>query len=81
MDLARRVSFKGIDTAVKRLADASTRTYHYAWHGGPRLEGVPGSAEFVASYNEAIAKLPNRRNGIVTFTQYRRSLGTFCPTA
>jgi integrase len=29
------------------------RTYYYAWRGGPRLEGEPGSAEFVASYQEA----------------------------
>jgi integrase len=30
------------------------RTYYYAWHGGPRLRGEPGSPEFMASYNEAI---------------------------
>jgi integrase len=30
------------------------RTYYYAWRGGPRLRGEPGSAEFIASYNEAI---------------------------
>lgn len=27
--------------------------YYYAWRGGPRLRGTPGSPEFVASYNEA----------------------------
>jgi integrase len=54
---------KGIDTAVKRLADGSTRSYYYAWRGGPRLNGEPGSAEFVASYNEAVTKLPRQRNG------------------
>ena len=58
-----RVVLKGIDTAVKRLADGSTRTYHYAWRGGPRLEGPPGSPEFVASYNAAVAGRPTRRNG------------------
>jgi integrase len=30
------------------------RTYHYAWRGGPRLEGQPGSPEFIASYRDAI---------------------------
>ena len=57
-----RVVLKGIDSAVKRLADGSTRTYYYAWRGGPRLEGEPGSPEFVASYHAAIAVRPNRRN-------------------
>ncbi|APH73428.1 tyrosine-type recombinase/integrase [Aquibium oceanicum] len=31
------------------------RTYWYAWRGGPRLKGEPGTPEFVASYNEAVA--------------------------
>src|SRR5258708_951388 len=30
------------------------RTYWYAWRGGPRLQGEPGSPEFHASYNEAV---------------------------
>jgi integrase len=29
------------------------RTYYYAWRGGPRLEGEPGSPEFHASFQEA----------------------------
>jgi integrase len=58
-----RVVLKGIDSAVKRLADGSTRTYHYAWRGGPRLEGEPGTPEFVASYNAAVAGRPARRDG------------------
>jgi integrase len=33
---------------------AKGRVYHYAWRGGPRLRGEPGSPEFMASYNEAI---------------------------
>jgi integrase len=28
----------------------------YAWKGGPRLRGTPGSPEFHASYNEAVAQ-------------------------
>ena len=58
-----RVVLKGVDSAVKRLADGSSRTYHYAWRGGPRLMGAPGSAEFVASYNAAVADRPTRRSG------------------
>ena len=33
---------------------AKGRTYFYAWRGGPRLRGEPGSPEFMASYNETI---------------------------
>jgi hypothetical protein len=33
---------------------AKGRVYWYAWRGGPRLRGGPGSPEFMASYNEAI---------------------------
>jgi integrase len=29
-------------------------TYYYAWRGGPRLRGKPGSPEFIESYNDAI---------------------------
>lgn len=32
---------------------AKGHTYYYAWRGGPRLEGEPGSPEFMASYREA----------------------------
>lgn len=31
------------------------RMYYYAWRGGPRIVGVPGTPAFTASYNEAIA--------------------------
>jgi len=33
---------------------AKGRVYYYAWRGGPRLRGEPGSPEFMASYNKAI---------------------------
>jgi len=49
------VRLKGLNSVTKRLADGKTVTYHYAWKGGPRLLGKPGSAEFIASYNEAVA--------------------------
>src|SRR5262245_31957715 len=48
-----RVELKGIAKAT-----AKGRTYWYAWRGGPRLSGQPGTPEFVASYNGAVE---NRR--------------------
>lgn len=53
-----RVRLKGINKVRKKLADGSFVTYYYAWKGGPRLEGSPGSPEFHASYNAAVE---NRR--------------------
>ena len=44
-----KVDLKGIAKVT-----AKGRTYWYAWRGGPRLSGEPGSPEFMASYNEAI---------------------------
>ena len=44
-----KVDLKGIAKAT-----AKGRTYYYAWRGGPRLRGEPGSPEFMASYNEAV---------------------------
>ena len=49
-----RVPLKGINRVRKKLADGTTVTYFYAWKGGPRLEGTPGSPEFHASYNRAV---------------------------
>jgi integrase len=51
-----RVRLKGINSYTARLADGTTKTYWYAWKGGPRLKGEPGSPEFIASYNEAAAQ-------------------------
>ena len=51
-----RVRLKGINRITKKLADGRTVTYFYAWKGGPALLGEPGSPEFVASYNEAVAR-------------------------
>jgi integrase len=44
-----RIEVKGI-AKVK----AKGQVYYYAWRGGPRLRGEPGSPEFMAAYNEAI---------------------------
>lgn len=48
-----RTRLKGINSKRKRLADGRIVTYYYAWKGGPRLPGKPGSPEFVAAFAEA----------------------------
>jgi integrase len=54
---------------------AKGRAYFYAWRGGPRLRGEPGTPAFMASYNEAIANRrmpePGRFRSLVTL--YRGS--------
>ena len=50
-----RIRLRGINSYTARLADGTTRTYWYAWKGGPRLRGEPGTPQFIASYNEAAA--------------------------
>ncbi|PNU04563.1 tyrosine-type recombinase/integrase [Novosphingobium guangzhouense] len=49
-----KVRLKGINRITKKLASGKSVTYYYAWKGGPRLDGAPGSPEFVASYNRAV---------------------------
>jgi len=48
-----RVRLKGINWVTKRLASGRVVTHYYAWRGGPRLSGTPGSPEFIASYQQA----------------------------
>jgi integrase len=51
-----RIRLRGVNSITKRLTDGTLRTYWYAWKGGPPLRGAPGTPEFVASYNEAVAR-------------------------
>jgi len=44
-----------IDLKGLHRVTSKGRSYYYAWRGGPRLKGEPGSPEFMASYNEAVA--------------------------
>jgi integrase len=60
-----RVRLKGLNSITKKLADGSERTYYYAWKGGPPLRGEPGTAEFVASYNEAAARMVIPPQGVL----------------
>jgi integrase len=66
-----RVRLKGINSKTKRLADGATRTYYWAWKGGPRLRGEPGSPEFIASYNEAVAKKIAPPSGVLLALLFR----------
>lgn len=70
-----RVRLKGINRVVKRLANGRAETYYYAWKGGPRLQGKPGSPEFMASYNEAVAtRATIPRNTLLSVLQdYQKS--------
>lgn len=69
------VRLKGLNRVKARLSSGKAVEYWYAWKGGPRLEGKPGSPEFVASYNRAVAdrRAPdaNTLSGLVA--QYRAS--------
>lgn len=59
-----RVRLKGVAKIT-----AKGRTYYYAWRGGPRLRGEPGTPEFMQSYNEAVesrrAPEPSRFKSVI----------------
>jgi hypothetical protein len=65
-----RVHLKGIHRVKVRLA-----TYYYAWRGGPRLVGEPGSPEFLASYMAAHAtrREPDQASFHSVIVGYRQS--------
>jgi integrase len=54
---------------------AKGKTYYYAWRGGPRLVGEPGSPEFVASFQDACAPLDrlDKRRFAAWVTLYKAS--------
>ncbi len=62
---AMRVNLKGVNRSVVQLASGQVKTYWYAWRGGPRLEGEPGSPEFVRSYSAAHAARIQPQGGTV----------------
>ena len=70
-----RIRLRGINSKRKRLADGSFKTYYWAWKGGPPLRGEPGSPEFIASYNEAVAQkvVPPRGILLSLLQQYQAS--------
>jgi integrase len=58
-----RVVLKGIHRVKMRLATGETRFYFYAWRGGPRIDAVPGTPEFVRQYHEAHSSLRRPKAG------------------
>ena len=48
-----RMSLKGVHSVHKRRKDGSAKVYYYAWRGGPRLKGEPGTEEFLKSFLDA----------------------------
>ena len=54
---------------------AGGRVYFYAWRGGPRLPGEPGSPEFVAAYAQAhkARKIPNAHTLKALITAFKAS--------
>ena len=70
-----RVQLKGIHRVRWRLASGEFAIYYYAWRGGPRLIGKPGSPEFMRSYNEAVAsrRLPAQGKLFTLIAEFRAS--------
>jgi integrase len=69
------VRLKGLNRNRKRLKDGSFIVYWYAWKGGPRLDGEPGSPEFIASFAAAVKerKAPRNDNLAGLVADYRAS--------
>jgi integrase len=70
-----RIWLKGINSVKKKLADGSVKIFYYAWKSGPALLGEPGSPEFIASYNEAVARkvMPPSGTLLSLLQQYQAS--------
>ena len=80
-----RVHLKGVKKVTAKLATGETKVYYYAWNGGPRLEGQPGSPEFVHSYTTAqqARKPPSQGTVFTLISEFRASAeltGTSGPT-
>ena len=60
-----RVVLKEIHKVKARLSTGQTKTYYYAWRGGPQIKAKPGTPEFIRGYHEAHASV--RQPGAGTF--------------
>lgn len=58
-----RLRLKGLHRVKVKLADGRRVVYCYAWRGGPRVEGEPGTPAFFAAYNEAVASVTRPTKG------------------
>ncbi|WP_349768680.1 site-specific integrase [Rhodobacter sp. NTK016B] len=61
-----KVNLEGVAKVRAKLADGTRRTYYYAWRGGPRLPGEPGSAEFMEALQAARGQKPKHHAGTLT---------------
>jgi len=70
-----RINARGLHWTAGKLADGTTKNYWYAWRGGPRLRGEPGSPEFIADFNAAAAmKVPAPEGRLLALLQaYEKS--------
>ncbi len=72
-----RVDLRGINKVSRRLASGERRTYYYHRSTGLRLEGKPGSVEFIDSWQaaERTTKATDRHAGIFSawLNSYRAS--------
>jgi hypothetical protein len=55
-----KVNIPHVKFARKRLADGTVKIFYYHRHTGKRIEGEPGTAAFMASY-EAACSFPRQR--------------------
>lgn len=58
-----RARIKGVNTVRRKLATGEIATYYYHRQTGARLEGEPGTAEFLASIAKAADQLRKRDSG------------------
>lgn len=64
------IELKGLHTVTSK-----GRTYHYAWRGGPRVHGEPGTPEFQLAYNEAVTnhRIPDKKRLRSVIVRYKAS--------
>lgn len=58
-----RIRIKGVNTVKRKLASGEVVTYYYHRATGVRLEGKPGSPEFLASIAKAVEQSRKRDTG------------------
>ena len=58
-----RVHLKGVHRVRVQLRTGQVREYYYAWRGGPRIDGLAGTPEFVRQYQEAHAAIGKPTTG------------------
>jgi len=74
-ELTMLVKLKGLHRVKKKLSSGKSVTYFYAWRGGPRLLGVPGTPEFLAEFQQAKADTKTPLPGTLrsSIFSYRKS--------